>query len=69
MENEQIMAGWVSLLGCLGIDLNGHLNHPSTPRRDQCGDGRSGQEDCHNPGDLSADSQAIEYPLKSSGPG
>lgn len=49
IQNEQIMAGWISLLSCLRNRSNWPLK--SFPRRDWCGGGRSEQMDCHSPGE------------------
>lgn len=51
-ESGQIMAGRISLLGC----LRNRSKHPLTsfPRRDGDGGGGSEQKDCHHQGDLDA---------------
>lgn len=45
VQNEQIMAGWISLLGCRKHRSQRPLK--SFPRRDRCGGGRREQMNCH----------------------
>lgn len=65
IQNEQIMAGWISLLSCLKNWSNRPLK--SFPRRDRCGGGRNEQMNCHRPGESEWRLLGIGVFLKASG--
>lgn len=65
IQNEQIMAGQISLLGCLRNRSKWPLK--SFPRRDRCGGGRSEQLGCHHPVESGCGFSALECPWKQVG--